>query len=180
MQYIFRGLTADNKWVYGSLIQRVDGIGKLSLIEAQDKEGEITVWQVKDDSVGLYIGRKDKEDKLIFPGDIQMVKDRNREGITIVRWNSMSCKFEGTFLAPDGRWLDNGVSCGASSLSMYPVIGNVWDTPELLNPASGKAGDNYMLDPKEQTAAEGQEQAVESAAQDTAMEVTESAEATEE
>jgi hypothetical protein len=37
-----------------------------------------------------------------------------------------------------------------------------------------------MLDPKEQTAAEGQEQAVESAAQDTAMEVTESAEATEE
>jgi uncharacterized phage protein (TIGR01671 family) len=135
-QYIFRGLTEDNKWVYGSLIQRTDGIGKLSLIEVQDKDGEITMHQVKDDSVGLYIGRNDKEGAMIFPGDIQRVKDKNKEGITIVRWNKTSCKFEGAFITPDGRWVDNGVSCAANSMSMYTVIGNVWQNPELLKSAA--------------------------------------------
>jgi hypothetical protein len=136
MQYIFRGLTADNQWVYGSLIQRTDGIGKLSLIEVQDKEGEITVHQVKDDSVGLYIDRRDNQGKQIFPGDILLVKARGKDWRTLVRWNGQSSKYEGSFLTPDGSWIENGIHVDAASLSLHTIIGNCFDNTELVNPTA--------------------------------------------
>jgi hypothetical protein len=185
-QYIFRGLTEDNKWVYGSLIQRVDGIGKLSLIEVQDKDGEITVHQVKPETVGQFTGWTDKHSNNIFAGDTlrgmmgEQQRDRShydpivsavelRRGGFEVFSRPMSSAVMGAFYWNNPAGLINPAQYW--TIDEWEVIGNIYD----VNPASGTAGDNYMLDPKEQ-AAEGQEQAVESAAQDNAMEVTESAE----
>jgi hypothetical protein len=138
-QYIFRGLTADNKWVYGSLIQRTDGIGKLSLIEVQDKEGEIKVWQVKDDSVGMWSTISDKHMNDIYQDDLIKVAGRIMKVVLDA----------GCFLT---IWGNNRYRLNQWGTEAVEKVGNVFDNPELLNPASGSAGDNYMLDPKEQTA----------------------------
>jgi uncharacterized phage protein (TIGR01671 family) len=139
MQYIFRGLTADNKWVYGSLIQRTDGIGKLSLIEVQDKDGEITVWQVKDDSVGMWTTKTDKNGKRIFEGDIvQFVSTESYEydadydyeklGNTPVKsamaWNDDACGFRAL-----------AQSRFKVTINMLEVVGTIYENPELLTPA---------------------------------------------
>jgi hypothetical protein len=173
-QYLFRGLTADNKWVYGSLIQRVDGIGKLSLIEVQSKDGEITVHQVKDDSVGMWTGLTDVNGVKIFAGDLYHTNVSKQDGYQVMfisgafvgGTNDRSCSPLGW--QPDGSGDDLMLD---KTETWLIVVGSIHE----VNPADGNVSINNMLDPKEQ-AAEGQEQAVESAAQDTAMEVTESAE----
>lgn len=131
MQYIFRGLTADNQWVYGSLIQRVDGIGKLSLIEVQVKDGEIKVWQVKDDSVGMWTGMNDKIGARIFDGDIIRFAEKYKY---LVRYEN--AKFVGYHANNDwGKWGDLFHLCDPPFNEYnYIIIGNKHDNPELLNP----------------------------------------------
>jgi hypothetical protein len=154
MNYIFRGLTEDNNWVYGSLIQRTDGIVKLSLIEVQDKDGEITVHQVKDDSVGMWTGWTDRHGNNIFSGDtlrgmmgeqqrdrshydpIVSVVELKRGGFEVFS-RPMSSAVMGAFywhhpagfVTPAKYW----------TIDEWEVTGNIYD----VNPASGQAGINY-------------------------------------
>lgn len=91
--------------------------------------------EVLPETVGAYIDRNDKTGKRIFNGDILEIKDKYKEGITLVRWNRIKCKYEGTCISPNGNWIENGIYCDADSFSMYTKIGNLWDNPGLVNPA---------------------------------------------
>lgn len=91
---------------------------------------------VRPETVGMYVGRNDRDGNQIFSGDIILVKEKDKQGISIVRWHESACKFEGTYISPEGRWMDDGTDCVANSFSLYTVIGNIHDNPELLTPTT--------------------------------------------
>lgn len=169
-QYIFRGLTTDNKWVYGSLLQRTDSLGELSLIEVQDKETfEITVHHVKKETVGMWTGWADWVGVKVFTGDQILIAWE--DGETSLETISHSKEY-GYFM------YGNNPICELKDPDrIFTVVSNIHDNPEIVNPASGQAGINNMFDPKEQAAGQQEEQAteqqnaMESASQDQAMEV---------
>lgn len=139
-QYIFRGKRVDNgQWGRGSLVSTSPEeafilIGVTGHIKRDDYECYMV--PVKPETVGIYIGRNDKDHNKIFTGDLLKVIDKDKkdnviEGVTLVRWNSQGNKYEGCFFSPKG-WIENGLNRDAGSLSMYTVIGNIWDNPELV------------------------------------------------
>lgn len=184
MQYKFRGQLPNGQWVYGNHLQRIDSIGKLSLIEVQDQETfEIEVHHVKSETVGMWTGLKDKHGKEIFNGDI--LKSFSP---SVPSYEVFYCKssYRLRYKLKGGEWYDWGPLFRMEEiqwegrLPLFPdVIGNIHDHPHLLNPAKG-AVTNTMLDPNlkaaeaaTEQATEGQTAALESAAQDKAMEATE-------
>lgn len=71
MIYKFRGKsTITNAWVYGSLLQREDSIGPLSIIEVQHKfPHEPEQVHVIAETVGQFTGWNDKHGNEIYQGD---------------------------------------------------------------------------------------------------------------
>lgn len=126
----FRGKTAsEDKWVYGwftGIFQTEDG--DVGCIKDYTGKDNLT----KAETIGQYIGRKDKNGNEIFDGDIvkhsihYINRNEDKEYISIVKWNQERCAFVLNHI--------NG-TIGFSYLTAdneVEVIGNLYDNPELL------------------------------------------------
>lgn len=112
------GTPVASNWVYGGVLK---GVSDHSII--YQTEPEFHKFPVYTDTVGQYTGLTDKNGVKIFEGDIVYVPDEEEAGV--VAWDDESARFttELTGLLID---FDN-----YSAIHME-VIGNIYDTPELL------------------------------------------------
>ncbi|MDR1942193.1 MAG: YopX family protein [Endomicrobium sp.] len=131
----FRGKT-DEGWVFGYLGIDVDDVLQ---IERKNYEGAIELIEVIDDTVGEYIGIRDKKGKKIYEGDILEVLfvDSERGIREIV--NTCVVEFDEDRAAFGIRtYVDDndkeGVFTGFfdNIIAEFLVIGNIHDNPEFL------------------------------------------------
>lgn len=123
----FRGLTKEGNWIYGNLIvnniRESDGIHKAKPLKTYIREQNATwisdefdkcwtylTFEVIPETVGQFIGLKDKNGKEIYEGDIMVTHTGWK---TVVRWDE-----------------ENLCYCGF--MLIWEVIGNIHENPELL------------------------------------------------
>lgn len=122
-EILYRGKRKDNgEWVEGTGINRlIDTQGKEDIFIAKpNKPNTVVIWvEVIPETVGEYTGLTDKNGKKIFEGDI--VKHSNTT-------------FEVAYITQYARFAGRKPK---TIMSIFPlekseVIGNIHDTPELL------------------------------------------------
>ncbi|MCL2170651.1 MAG: YopX family protein, partial [Defluviitaleaceae bacterium] len=99
-RYFFRGKRKDNAmWMHGSLVAFPNDNEHYGI---WSENAQSYLW-VMPDTIGQCTGLKDKNDKLIFEGDILAQATHNTTLITVARWS-------------DGGWLNGGArECQYSS-----------------------------------------------------------------
>lgn len=120
----FRGKRIDTgKWVYGSLLQWKDGDATICANESENNNVLIK-HDVNPDTVGQYTGKKDRNGKDVWEGDLL----RTPEGdIMVVEWRD--AQIITRCVRPHNPRYKNSLTFA------YPVsvvIGNIYDNPELL------------------------------------------------
>lgn len=103
----------NGRWVYGYLADE-------NYINSTELEGEFLVDK---DTVGQYIGVKDKNGKEIYEGDI--VKDENVNLLGVV-------KFSGRYLQFVVDDIHDGEQDYSEFMNQVEVIGNVYENADLL------------------------------------------------
>ncbi|MCM1104698.1 MAG: YopX family protein [Clostridium sp.] len=121
----FIGLAGDkcnSNWVYGGIFPQNDG-GDFAFIYQQEPEVKKCV--VYADTVGQYIGLRDKYGKEIYEGDIVVI-DCCEDGYFVVEYNRGQAMFVMT-----------GYSITVDFDTYYSfyveVVGNIFDNAELIN-----------------------------------------------
>lgn len=124
-EILFRGKTEDGKWFEGYLLGGTyyyDDKPMTTIIPIDNMfypRCEISSWEkVLPETVGQYIGLRDKNGKKIFEGDIleSPVKRIGQEfGNLIAITDIRECKFIALYV------------------NEYEVVGNFYDNPEIVN-----------------------------------------------
>lgn len=120
-------------FIYGSYSHVHDEKGNPSIIPLNDNRHI----SVDANTVGQFIGLKDKKDKGIYEGDLIEFQEQ----IWLVQWfyASLRCVAIDHLNAPSDQWhqtLDFG---NMGHQSHFEIIGNVWETPQLLAPTKRPA-----------------------------------------
>ena len=143
---LFRGKRTDNgKWIEGYYIHLHKTTYCLTTDNDADPSNDIhqivfeqmTDWglpnkhllaDVDPSTVGQYTGMTDKNGKKIFEGDIITIPNTKKMGLPgIVKWSKYDARFE---ISRNGY---NPLTLWElESSRIYEVLGNVYDTPELL------------------------------------------------
>lgn len=132
----FRGKTRGGKWLYGDLIHRDNRI----YIVPEDGLDSFDNYEIVPETVGQYIGLKDKNSKEIYRGDIVTAWSEGSCGNFEIRWRMDGGGTPCLLLYPawqsqktwsisatretDGQVYDRGLE----------IIGNIHDNPSLLEP----------------------------------------------
>lgn len=107
-------------WVYGNYVELKDGDHTIYCIYGF---GEIIP-----ETVGRYICMPDKNGKRIFEGDI--IKGKHKKDLFIVEYSQSTA----AFIAKGLNGYPYPVVC-KGTMTYYEVIGNIHDSPALLNSA---------------------------------------------
>lgn len=134
MRYKFRGKNKDIGWVYGQLVYDINGntyiIQEVELDSSYGLEETIlfaTMWyRVDKETVGQYTNLHDKNGKEIYEGDIVKV-------FTNKEWRVGKIIYEHSGFTIDVT-NNKELEYGRTSIieKLIEVIGNIYDTPELL------------------------------------------------
>lgn len=138
---LFRGKRVDNgEWIEGFYAH--SGEKKYILIDNDIAVGYLAMKEVNLDTIGQYTGLKDKNDKMIFEGDIVKNEWCFIKGNSIVRFgeyksfdssNDYQCGHLGFYLEHisdfNKRTVRKDIMYFANKCE---IIGNVFDNPELL------------------------------------------------
>ena len=131
-EILFRGKTSKGEWVYGFYHNETS-------IESHSSERKTTRYHiytqkfdvfVDSETIGQYIGLKDKNGTKIFKGDIvEFYYEKHKEKHkAVVEFDYYLC-----------GWLLNGIKCGVFKFNYdvpvaeCEVIGNIYDNPDLLS-----------------------------------------------
>ena len=126
----FRGETENDKWLFGSLIVG-DNFSSILTEEALsnkpfDEIGLSVIQGMVDlNTVGQYIGRKDKNKKEIYDGDI--MQHPQYENPFVVVWNQEKCLYQLNRINGYGHFF-----FGDFEVSEWEIIGNIHDNYDLL------------------------------------------------
>lgn len=121
-----------SNWAYGGICQ---GKGDFSIIYGdlnEERENPIDKFVVYTDTVGMYVGTKDIDDKHIFEGDI--CEDSMGVRFT-VEWDADNTRFIGRTV---GGFNNAGYPVEAQRIvyvgkePRVKIIGNIYDNPELI------------------------------------------------
>lgn len=120
---LFRGKRLDGEWLEGNLATYPSGTYKI-VITTSKQPIFGTLKEVIPETVGQYTGLTDKNGKEIFEGDIVKGKDNSDKDIKVCGYVDF---MNGSFVVAGDlitryRWIDYELE----------VIGNIHDTPELL------------------------------------------------
>lgn len=145
-EILFRGKRTDNdEWIKGYL-HKIDGIGKgytAYAIQVQDIDSYMCrphSHEVQPKTVGQFTGFTDKNGKMIFEGDIAVVRYTNGEICSIgdIQFDCGVFGVEWTVHKKSrsmvGSWgqLHNLRRLDDDLINHIEVIGNIHDNPELL------------------------------------------------
>ena len=126
------GSPVESNWVYGGICH---GTGDFSIIYGnldEERERPTEKWVVYTDTVGQFTGRKDKNGKKIFEGDVCRFYGTDGYADYVVFWDDTA-----------SQWTVRQIDLGAKDvLDSYfaeccEIIGNIHDNPELLGGAGG-------------------------------------------
>ena len=130
-EILFRGRTVKEQWAYGLLAH----IGNAWYIS--NKAGVATAYEVIPSTVGQYTGLKDKNGTKIFEGDIvQTNKFFLSVGLNakyVIEYDVEIACFIGTM---QKSYVKHFTTFQNDS-DQFEVIGNIHDSPELLNAEDG-------------------------------------------
>ena len=128
-EILFRGKRIDNgEWVEGYFGKYFDGDEEVSCIALPTKEtlaGSLC-YEVDPATVGQYTGLTGKNGKKIFEGDLITIPRSKRQGLPApVKWSNFDARFEISRRGFNPICLDGDDG-------IYEVIGNIYDSPELM------------------------------------------------
>lgn len=132
-----RGDPMPSNWVYGGICK---GNGDFSIIYGSmnvEREEPTEKFVVYTDTVGMFVGTKDIDDKHIFVGDI--CEDSLGVRFT-VKWDAEDNRFIGRTIAgfnKHGHPVEAERICYVSKEPIVKVIGNIYDNPDLLKGGYG-------------------------------------------
>jgi len=133
----FRGFSKkENKWVYGDLIKDID---KFNIAEKDSIDVVLdlydnfkgcgfdyeNIFDVEKESIGQFIGLKDKYGNEIYESDICKYKNENETYVGGIKYVEKYASFK--LILPNGTLVDL-----ESILNDTEVIGNIYENVELL------------------------------------------------
>lgn len=129
-EILFRGKsTRTGDWVYGGIVHQTDYYGDAVwdyyVIDGTTTQDYDIGYEVKviPETVGQYIGLRDRNEKKIFEGDVVTACFRNRRS----RHKFSVCFDDGMFL-----FCNKCVEVPVYDIFSIEVIGNIHDNPELI------------------------------------------------
>jgi hypothetical protein len=125
-----RGDPAPSKWVYGGVFQ---GAGDFSVMYSAHPVEKHVVYT---DTIGQYIGQQDRNGTNLFEGDIVSYKDG--EAIGKIEYS----EGESMYMVQFDSWCTDFDHIYGKELE---VVGNIYDTPELLGKFEKNNPENLPL-----------------------------------
>ena len=114
----------DYKWVYGSLVQFLDG--SVGTCNGDDFEHH-KINAIKSSTIGQFTGLTDRNGEGIYEGDILAIEGIKYPRHYIVSWNTEKLMF-----CIGDTPLYALLEAGSTTMREYIVCGNVFDNPELV------------------------------------------------